>query len=111
MYKYKLRPGYKSSELLIEFNLKSANNEFFESLYQALKSCGLQKRSTTDLWMNEEVLIEFGSIFGDFELSIDIWDDVFIMSPNNQGVIIKIDEILSKNSAFTKQKVNFDVYK
>lgn len=111
MYKYKLRPGYKSSELLIEFCIKSANDAFFDSIYAALKSINLQKQSVTDLWMNDEVLITMNSDCGSFEISVDIWDGVFIMSPENQTVIIKIDEILSNHIDFIKLEVDFDEYK
>ena len=111
MYKYKLRPGYKSSELLIEFFIKAANDDFKNTLFQALESLNLQQKGLTNLWMNDEVLIEFESNHGFFEISIDIWDGVFIMSPNNQDVIIKIDEILSKHNKFTKLEVDFSAYK
>lgn len=111
MYKYKLRPGYKSSELLIEFCIKSSNDDFINSFYQALQSLKLQKQGETDLWMNDEVLIEFDCVNGFFEVSIDIWGGVFIMSPNNQDVIIKIDDILSKHNEFTKLEVDYSEYK
>jgi len=111
MYKYKLRPGYKSSDLLIEFCIKSANDEFIESLYKAISGINVKQLGTTDLWMNDEVLIELESDFGHFEISIDIWDGVFVMSPNNQAVVLKIDEILSKHNKFTKLTVDFDEYK
>ena len=111
MYKYKLRPGYKSSELLIEFCITSANDDFKNSFYQALSSLNLQKKGVTDLWMNDEVLIEFDCDNGFFEVSIDIWDGVFVMSRNNQDIIIKIDGILSKHSEFSKLEVDFSEYK
>lgn len=111
MYKYKLRPAYKTSELLIEFFIKSANDEFFGSFYSALSSLNLEQQSVTDLWMNDEVVIDLNSDQGSFEISIDVWDGVFIMSPNNQNVIIKIDEILSEHIEFTKLQVDFSEYK
>jgi len=111
MYKYKLRPGYKSSELLIEFFIKAANDDFKNTLFQALESLNSQQKGATNLWMNDEVLIQCDCELGSFEISLDIWDGVFIMSPNNQGVIFKIDEILSKHNKFIKLEVDFSAYK
>ncbi len=111
MYKYKLRPGYKSSELLIEFCIKSADDEFFQILYGSLNSLKIKQKQVTDLWMNDEVVTEYDSDSGCFEISVDIWDGVFIMSPNNQAVINKIDKILIGHKDFTKLDVCFDEYK
>jgi hypothetical protein len=111
MYKYKLRPGYQSKQLLIEFVLKAVDDEFLECFYQTLEPIHPQQIKVTDLWMNDEVMIMFESDLGGFEMSIDNYGDVFIMAPINQAVIIKIDELISSHDAFEKLEVDMDEYK
>jgi len=110
MYKYKLRPGYQSKQLLIEFTLNAVDDEFLECFYQTLEPIHPQQIKVTDLWMNDEVIIVFDVDLGGFDLTIDNWGGVFIMSRENQVVIMKIDELLSSHDGFGKLDVDMDKY-
>jgi flavodoxin len=103
MYKFKVRPGYKSTENLVDFTISSADEAFFGSLFSALTEINVSKINIEDLWVNDEIIIHCDSDYGEFEISRDIYDLVFIMAKNNQPVILKIGEILSRNTSFCEE--------
>jgi len=106
MTDYCVRPGYGSRELLIEFAPRAADQEFFAHLLDVLEEIGPRVRDAQDLWMNGEVLLHCESDHGDFVISKDIWDFVFIMAPGSPTVIARIDEALSRNARFRKAAAN-----
>ena len=110
-YKYRLRPGYGSDKLLLEFYLANKESEFQKDLFKTLKDLNPKIDTVEDLWMNDEVLLEVSSENGKFTLSRDIWDFAFIMADNNQPCIKLIDEILKSSNLFKKEEVNFEDYK
>ncbi|MBB1287422.1 hypothetical protein HRH25_23815 [Flavisolibacter sp. BT320] len=110
-YKYHLRPGYGSDELLLEFLLASTDTEFDKDLFAALKDINPKVDTVENLWMNDEVLLHVSSDKGTFTLSKDIWDFAFIMAENNQHCIKLIDEILTGHNLFEKEEVNLKDYK
>ncbi|WP_298866233.1 hypothetical protein [uncultured Gimesia sp.] len=110
MNDYNVRPGYGSGKLLIEFAPKAADQEFFADLLGVLESIGTRVHDIEELWMNDEVLLHCESDHGNFIVSKDIWDLVFIMAPGNQPVIAKIDEALSRSDSFRKTSVNEEDY-
>jgi hypothetical protein len=110
MYNYKLRPGYQSKLYLIEFFLKEVDDEFLETFILSLESLHPKQIKVTDVWVNDEIVIEFDSDIGVFEMNIDNYGEVFIMAPNNQQVIVKIDEILNEDENFSKLVVDLDEY-
>ena len=67
--------------------------------------------SIQDLWMNDEVIFTVDSDHGQFLLSKDNWDFALIMAEDNQSCILSIDKILSSNSIFKKEEVDFNDYK
>jgi len=81
------------------------------SFVQAIASIHPKKTKVTDLWMNDEVLIEFASDCGDFDLSIVNWGSVFIMAPKKQSVIMRIDELLSSHNSYVKLQLDMGEYK
>lgn len=110
-YKYKLRPGYGSSELLIEFcNIEQPEN-FIKKLISILKNHEFQFKGTTDVWMNDEILIHLESSNGKVIISKDIYDFIFILGENNQKDIKKIDSILRQSDLFEKEIVDYSNYK
>ena len=109
-YSYKLRPGYESSELLLEFNCGKSADDLQNDLFTILKNANYQLTGSGDLWMNDEVLFFFNSKKGTVILSRDIWDFFFIMGEKNQTDILKIDHVLSENELFLKQEVDFSEY-
>ena len=110
-YQYYCRPGYGSNNLLIEFFSVKEGTSFFNILYDALKSMKCNVKGTTDLFMNDEVLLSISSTSGDFEISTDIYDNAFIIADDNQEAITTIDSILQDDIRFEKVAVDFDKYK
>ena len=110
-YKYRLRPGYGSDKLLLEFFLDSTDTEFDKILFTTLKDINPKVDTVEDLWMNDEVLLNVSSDNGAFTLSKDIWGFAFIMTENNQPCIDLIGKILNNSSLFIKAEVDFADYK
>jgi hypothetical protein len=54
-YKYHLRQGYGSDNLLLEFLLVSTDTEFDKDLFAALKDINPKVYTLEDLWTNDEV--------------------------------------------------------
>lgn len=116
MYKYKFRPEYGSSNdslrLLIEFVEGAENESFLSDLLNAISELNPNIEDITDLWMNDEILINIASEMGGFIISKDIWGLAFIMAGNNQECLLKINSILEANENYIKVEVNFtDYYK
>ena len=57
-YKYHLRPGYKSQNLLIEIFSGAENEDFFANFFDSIKGINPKVDKITDLWMNDEYLFE-----------------------------------------------------
>jgi hypothetical protein len=110
MYRYRLRPAYGSKELLIELLPETADQAFFGELLVVLKQVNANVTDVLDLWMNDEVLLSFESDLGPFLVSKDIWDFVFIMAPENQPAILKIEQALRANAQFQSEVVDFNQY-
>ena len=110
-YQYYCRPGYGSTNLLIEFIAIKEGTSFFNILYDALQSMGCSVKGTTDLSMNDEILLSISSNKGSFEITVDSYDFVFIMADDNQEAIAVIDSILQTDDRFEKIPVDFAKYK
>lgn len=111
MYQYYFRPAYKSEELLIDI-FGGAESESFNSDF--LNTIAILKPTMTDildLWMNDEVLMNFDSEIGSFTLSKDIWGLAFITAEHNQEGLSKINSILENSELFEKVEVDFENYK
>lgn len=111
MYTYKLRPEYGENYLLLEFCKGTEEPTFLTTLLQVFTPLDFKLEAATDLWMNYEILLHISSQAGEFTLTKDIWDFVFILAGNNQNGITILDEYLLKSGQFEKIKVNFDEYK
>lgn len=110
-FSYKLRPGYGSKELLIEFERIGQADDFIKTLLDSLSKDGFVFGDISDVWMNDEIWIHLKSKNGDVTLTRDIYDFVFILGEKNQQDILRIDEILLNSGKFHKEKVDFDDYK
>lgn len=111
MYKYYFRPEYGSSNLLIEFFHGAENNNFISDLFVVISEIKPKINDLTDLWMNDETLLNINSEMGEFTISKDIWGFAFIMAKNNQECISKINSILELTENFEKVEVDFENYK
>lgn len=102
-YTYRVRPSFgKLTELLLEFQFNGSNPEFVQDLTKALESIHPQIISSEDVWMNDEFLLTFSSERGDFHLSMDTWDNAFILANDNASCISAIDNELANNPYFEK---------
>nr|WP_199001590.1 hypothetical protein [Flavobacterium sp. ASV13] len=110
-YKYHLRPGYKSQNLLIEIFNGAENEDFFSDFFNTIIEINPKFEKVNELWMNDEYLFEITSDIGSFSISKDIWDLVFIMSEDHKECISKINLLLLKNQKFQKIEVNFEDFK
>jgi hypothetical protein len=110
-YKYHLRPGYKSQDLLIEIFYGAENEDFFTDFFNSISDINPIVDKINDLWINNDYLLDVTSDIGTFSLSKDIWDLAFIMSENNQECINRINSILLQDDNFQKVEVNFEDYK
>jgi hypothetical protein len=111
-YSYKLRPGYGSEELLLDFDAKNDPDGLQNELITMLEKSGFQLIKTADLWINGELLFTFSSNNGTLSFSRDNWDCFFILGENkNQADIIKLDQILSENPLFEKVIANYSDYR
>ena len=111
MNKYRLRPAYGTSELLLEFVNGPEKKSFLAELKDTLSELDIETQSIQDLWMNDEGIFMIDSKRGPFTLSIDTWGLAFIMAQDNQDLILKIDAILSVHPNFLKEMVDFEDYK
>jgi len=107
MYKYRVRPGYGSDKLLIEFVKGVEKDTFLKDIKEALSQINLKFEETEDLWMNNEVLYHINSSEGKFSLLKDVWDCAFIMADENQEFVKRIDHILSKNECFIREEFDY----
>lgn len=104
MYTFKVRKGYGSEELLIEFIKASGTEEMIEDLKMSLSSIGAKLEKKEDFWMNDEMLYHMNSEIGRFQISVDVWDCIFILASNNQTAIHKIESVLTESGKFSKQE-------
>lgn len=110
-YQFYLRPGYGSTQLLIEIFKGAERDEFLAELMDAIQAIHSQWSAQHDLWMNDEMLVEMGTDLGVFQLSVDIWDLAFLMAADNQAVLLRIDALLQADARFEKVEVDFERYR
>ena len=76
---FKVRPGYGSKVEMIEvWGIEP--KLFLEKLKPVLLDINATKASVTDLWVNDEIILQFGSDIGSFNVSFGHYGDIFIMS-------------------------------
>jgi hypothetical protein len=110
-YQYKYRPGYGSDNLLIEFFTKTEGDILLQDILNTIKKINPRLEAIQDLWMNDEILLEFKSDIGEFTFSKDIWGFAFIMTENDQECLKEINAMLSADPLFEKMEFNPDEYK
>lgn len=106
---YKVRPEYGSNKLLIEFDSIATDKDFIKSLKDIFIQNNIMPKTRKDYIFSAST--SFSTSVGDFDLDIDEWDLVFILSENNQKAIEYINEILESSDNFKKVEVNFEDYR
>lgn len=109
-YTYKLRPGYGTERLLLEFNGLEDPEYFLFELLHMLGLAGFKSKEMLNLWRNDEIQVNLTSPNGAILVSLDVWGLVFIVGNNNQTDILRIDELLQKSGAFLKKEVDYERY-
>jgi len=111
-YRYKLRPEYGKENLLIEFIDGTEKENFLQELFDALAPLNFKTTNTLDVWMNDEVWLTISSAVGEFTLTKDIWDFVFILADAKYQPGIRIIAAhLDQSGKFQKMDVDFSAYK
>ena len=110
-YEYRIRPGYGSENILIEFTKNCDGNEFHESLKNVLGKINVKSKQIDDLWMNDEMLYHIKSDIGKFQISSDSWGGLFILADNNQEAINELGYLLSHDDRFLKEEVDYKKYR
>lgn len=115
--KFKVRPGFQSEKLLIEF-CGDHRNEAYPNIHNILEMTLLAKSikhpslDTLHIAITTDEFITFWEYpNGRFELDDDIWS-CFIHAPeNNFQVTSDIERALLKSGKFVKEEVDFSLYK
>ena len=108
MHSYKVRPGYRSDKLLIEFGPSSSDEQFIADLKALFAAQGCRKRGAEDIVFL--VTTTFDSPSGLFQLDHDEWGFVFLHADGNQAAIHYLDKILQSSGRFKREHVHFRDY-
>ena len=106
---YKVRPGYGSDKLLIEFGADSSDERFVSDLRSVLAEHDLIPKSKEDLVFKYR--FTYDSPSGPFELDDDEWGSLWVHADDNQDAIHYVDRILGESGRFQKEEVNYEDYK
>ena len=104
---YKVRPGYGTNKLLIQFGPSPSDEQFIKDLVSVLKGSGVLPKSKENLVVL--TIQHFDSPAGPFEIHDDGYF-IFIHADTNQKAIHFLDRILQESGLFRKEQVNFDDY-
>ena len=116
MEKFRVRPGYKSKELLVEFWGEQRSEDFPD--IQGILAQGLEAKpakhptldTTTIAMATDEFITLWKYKNGEYELADDTWA-FFIHAPdNNIQVISDIERVLLASGQFIKEEADFSEY-
>lgn len=107
---YKLRPGYGSDELLIEFDSLVDDRRFVDDLRNVLQQGGFVTTGTIEITYNS--LLRFTSPYGVLDISGDEWGGVFGhgLYGKKQQAVLYADKLLQESGLFEKIEVDFADY-
>ena len=117
MEKFRVRPGYKSEELLVEF-WGDHRSEHFPDI-QGILAKGLHAKplkhpkldAMTIAITTDQLISHWCYQQGEYELDDDIWA-FFIHAPeNNSQVISDIERVLLASGQFVKEEVDLNEYR
>ncbi|MBC3830970.1 hypothetical protein H8K33_05585 [Undibacterium amnicola] len=114
--KFRVRPGYKSRELLVEFcgDHRSSSYPNIANLLQDALNAKLKKHPVYDTVRIGLATDEFITLWeysnGEFQLNDDTWG-YFAFAPNNNALVIEdIERVLLQSGRFVKEGVDFADY-
>ncbi len=112
---FRVRPGYKSKELLIEF-CGNHRDKSFPNVAKILKSSLSAKRNRFFKDFQENIYNFDGYIStweyckGSYLLNNTIWDLFIHVPDNNKNIISDIEKALIDSCQFAKEEVDFNDY-
>lgn len=111
--RFRVRPGYKSKDLLVEFcgDHRSSSYPNIGSLLQSALNAKPKKHPVFDTVHIALATDEFISLWeysnGEYELTDDTWA-YFVLAPHNNTQVIKdIEKVLLQSGLFIKEEVDF----
>lgn len=108
MYHYRVRPGYGSDKLLVEFMNDSTDEAFVAALRAVLSSNSVRSIQKNDLIFLHQTVMD--SPAGSFEIDHDEWCMIWVHANDNQDAIHFVDGILTASGMFQKDAVDFTKY-
>ncbi len=117
MWRFRVRPGYKSKHLLVEFR-GDHHSEGFPNVYRllarALGAVGVPYPSlgaaSTGL-TTDEILSCWRYEHGQYLVDDDVWSLFIHASHNNAQIMADIEQALLVSGLFVKEEVDFEAYK
>ncbi|MDX1251028.1 MAG: hypothetical protein IDH49_02000 [Gammaproteobacteria bacterium] len=126
MFTFAIRPGYGTNDLLIEFFKGAGSDEMISALREVLTEIGAKTVSIEDLWQNDEMVYHMDSNVGEFELSLNVWDCIFIIPAarkswfgwgnatrnreRRHATVSEIEAALLRSGKFVREEVKFADY-
>lgn len=114
--RFRVRPGYKSKDLLVEFcgDHRSSSYPNIANLLQNALNAKPKKHPVFDtvrIALATDVFISLWEYSnGEFELNDDTWA-YFALAPNNNAQVIDdIERVLLQSGQFIKEEVDFADY-
>ena len=108
MHRYKVRPGYGSKNLLIEFSTSADRNVFRHDIRSVFERAGATPADSELIGM--EVFDHFDSPAGSFTLNEDDWGLFWIFAEENQSAISLLDKHLKDDPKFDRESADFSKY-
>ncbi|MBL0911818.1 MAG: hypothetical protein IBJ09_05545 [Bacteroidia bacterium] len=109
-YTYLFRPVYGGDTLLLEFYAEGGFEDFINTLFEVLGPLE-PVIVKSELILQDEMLFTVHSTMGEFTLSKDPWDLVFILSDEHQDCLHEADRLLQLDGRFVKEEADFEAYR
>ena len=119
LHRYKLRPGYGSNELLLEFESQIDDRLFVEELFRVLTSGGFTvtrlnaigifvECAAVDFAEDKQYCVWFSSPYGTFTVSVDEWGGIFGhgLKTSDQSALRHADKLLKQSGLFERIEVD-----
>ena len=110
MFSFAIRPAHKTQELLLEFRSSSGSDEIISAMKEVLAKINTKLIEKIDLWQNDEIIYKMTSDCGEFELSSNNFECLFIKAPSNQAAIKTIGSALAASGLFQEEAVDYAQY-
>ena len=108
MYRFRVRPGYGSDKLLVEFMSDSTDAPFVEALRSVFSANGVESERKVQSIFHHESFMH--SSAGPFVVVHDEWCQIWVHADDNQAAISFVDGILVASGRFEKEAVDFRQY-